>query len=60
MVASPPAPLQGAMEFLLLADAHEEAFKVAMRYGHLEAFLAMLGDEMQPQDLARVAQVQPW
>lgn len=45
------------MEFLLLADAREEALKVAMRHGQLEAFLALLGEDVAPEDLALAAQV---
>ena len=45
------------MEFLLLADAHEEAFRTAMRHGELEAFLSLLGSDVRPDDLARVAKV---
>ena len=44
------------MEFLLLADNHEEAFKVAMRSGQLEAFLGLLGEDVRPEDCARAAQ----
>lgn len=46
---------RGAMEFMLIANKSEEAFKLAQTNGIVEVYAGFLGDHMSSEDALRVA-----
>ncbi len=46
---------RGAIEFLLIANKSDEAFKLAQSQGIIEAYTAALGDNIGTEDALRVA-----
>lgn len=46
---------RGAIEFLLIANKSDEAFKVAQAQGHVETYTQLLGDQITSDDALKVA-----
>lgn len=46
---------RGSIEFLLIANNSEEAFKIAQAQGHVETYTQLLGDHISSDDALKVA-----
>ena len=47
--------LQAAVEFLLMAKQHQQAFQVAQVHSQMDAYVRFVGDDANPEDLLAAA-----
>ena len=46
---------RGSIEFLLIANKSEDAFKIAQAQGHVETYTQLLGEHISSDDALKVA-----